>query len=167
MEIYTNEQWEKDRTFKAVAGQEVTEEIYLHMLNCMPPKNIPKSKAEQALHDYRIPVHAGFLMGEPHDTNSSGEELYLAFGMYDFGSGLKREPRYFYLGLSIAEKELTGEYYYFDCMNAEVNKLFEVSAFENDKEAIATAANYEATLYRYKYIDGERISSKVLYEPCF
>lgn len=165
MSIYTKADWEKDRTFNAEAGQEISEEIYNDMLNCMPPENLPRSKAEQALQDYSIPVHAGFLMGEPHSCNKDGDQLYLAFGMNDYGKG----KHYYYLGLSIKAPELHGKYYYFDCLNAVVNKYFLVSAFKDDNDAIKTAADYEATLYKYEFRHGERVSSAVLYDPwdCF
>lgn len=161
MKIYDREQWEKDREFKADPGQEITEDIYNEMLNCMPPKNLPRGKARQALQDYRIPVHAGFLMGEPHSTSPEGE-LYLAFGMNNYGKG----EHYYYLGLARPEKKLNGTYYYMDCMNAFVNDgLFPAKEFKDEQEAIQTAGNYEATLYKYEYRNGERVSSTVLYEP--
>lgn len=163
MGIYTREQWKSDRAFKAEPGQEITEDIYEEMLNCMPPRSLPKGKARQALQDYRIPVHAGFLMGEPHDHDTDGP-LYMAFGMNDYGRG----QRFYYLGLSRPAPELNGSYYFMDCMNAFVNDgLFPAGEFRDDADAIQTAANYEATLYRYEYRNGERISSKVLYEPAF
>lgn len=167
LKIYTMEEWEKDGSFKAEPGQQISEEIYNQMLNCMPPKSIPRGKAAQALQDYNIPVHAGFLMGEPHSHNEKGKALYLAFGKNDFGSGTRREPKYFYLGLSVAEQPIAdGFYYYFDCMNAFVNgNLFKAAEFKDDKEAISWGANYEADVYKYEYKNGERISSKMLYSP--
>ena len=51
-------------------------------------------------------------------------------------------------------------------MNAFVtDRYFEVSAFKNDADAISTAENYEATLYRLTYKHGERVKTVVLYEP--
>lgn len=164
--IYTMEQWTNDGTFSAEAGQEISADVYEQMLNCIPPENLPRNKARQALQDYDIPVHAGFLMGEPHSTDGDGHLLYLAFGMNDYGKGKK----YYYLGLSIKEPELNGDYYFFDCLNAFVSdRYFEVSAFKGDADAISTAANYEATLYRYTYVHGERTKRTVLYDPwaCF
>jgi hypothetical protein len=73
MELYTMEQWKADRTFKAEPGQEIAADVYEQMLNCMPPKTLPQEKARQALQDYKIPVHAGFLMGEPHSASPEGE----------------------------------------------------------------------------------------------
>lgn len=63
---------------------------------------------------------------------------------------------------------LNGKYYFMDCMNAFINNgLFRSEEFEDDQEAIQTAANYEATLIEYIYENGKRISSRVLYEPQF
>lgn len=165
MSIYDKAQWAADRSFNAAAGQEITEDIYNEMLNCMPPMTLPRNKARQALQDYDIPVHAGFLMGEPHSNDKDGL-LYLAFGMNDYGKG----KHYYYLGLSHAAKRINGTYYYLDCLNAFVNDgYFKASEFKDEQEAIQTAANYEATLYKYEYKDGERISSALIYDPfkCF
>lgn len=62
---------------------------------------------------------------------------------------------------------LTGIYYSFDCMNAFLeDKLFPASAFASDREAIRTAANYEATLYKHTYNHlGVRTSTKTIYDP--
>lgn len=161
--IYTMQQWYTDRDFKAEPGQEITEDVYNEMLNVMPPKTIPAEKARQALQDFNIPVHAGFLMGEPTDSSPNGL-LYRAFGMNDYGKG----KHYYYLGLSLPARKLNGTYYHFDCMNAFVNDgMFNAAEFKNDAEAIQYAADYEATLYKYEYKDGDRISSAVLYEPRF
>lgn len=168
--IYTMKDWKAAGSFNAEPGQEIEADVYNEMLNCMPPKTIPSKTARIALEVYKIPVHAGFLMGEPHSTDKDGLELYLAFGMNDFGSGTRREPHYYYLGLTPAVQPIAdGYYYFFDCMNAFLNKLFTESAFEGDKDAIHTAADYEAILYKYKYENGERTESKTLYDPwgCF
>ena len=164
MEVYTMEQWNTDRDFKAVPGQEITEQIYDEMLNCMPPEDLPRNKAAQALDDYDIPVHAGFLMGEPHSTDADGRALYMAFGMHDYGKG----KHYYYLGLARAQERLNGQYYYFDCLNAIDNDgLLPAATFANDADAIRKAADYEATLYKCEYRDGERINSTMLYEPTY
>lgn len=161
MNIYTMEQWRADREFKAAPGQEIEAAIYDEMLNVLPPKDIPTEKARQALHDYNIPVHAGFLMGEPHSSDRHGQ-YYLAFGMNDYGKG----KHYYYLGLSLPARRLHGVYYHFDCMNAFVNDgIFKADEFKDDAEAIQYAADYEATLYKYEYKGGERVSTAVLYEP--
>lgn len=162
--IYSTEQWQRDGEFKAQPGQEITEQIYEEMFNCLPPRRLPRAKAKQALQDYDIPVHAGFLMGEPHSTGKTGP-LFLAFGKNDYGKG----PHYFYLGLSEPIKNIPdGSYYFMDCLNSFVNNgLFPAEEFDGDADAIQQAANYEATLYKYKYKYGERISSRVLYQPRF
>ncbi len=165
--IYSMEDWKQDRSFNAKPGQEISEDVYNEMLNCMPPKTLPSGKAEQALQDFSIPVHAGFLMGEPHSTDKeTGKELYLAFGMNDYGKG----KHYYYLGLSLPPVVLNGVYYFFDCLNAFVNHgYFKASEFKDDKEAVSFGANYEATVYKYEYKHGERVSSALLYDPwaCF
>ena len=165
--IYTKESWELDGSFSAEAGQEISAEVYNDMLNCMPPLSLPRATAEHALSVLKIPVHAGFLMGEPHSNDSAGQ-LYLAFGMNDYGKG----KHYYYLGLSHEEKRTpAGFYYCFDCLNAFVsNRLFKASAFENDQEAIDFGANYEATVYKLEFnAAGEKVSSALLYDPydCF
>lgn len=38
METYTMKKWSEDRTFKAVAGQHVTEEVFNSFLNDLPPE---------------------------------------------------------------------------------------------------------------------------------
>jgi len=82
--------------------------------------------------------------------------------MNDYGKG----KHYFYLGLSLPERRLNGIYYYFECMNAFVNDgLFMAAEFDGEEDAIKHAADYEATLYKYEFKDGERISSEIVYEP--
>lgn len=159
--IYTMEQWTADREFRADPGQEITEDVYNEMLNAMPPATLPREKAEQALQDYKVPVHAGFLMGEPTTASKDGP-LYRAFGMNNYGKG----AHYYYLGLSLPVKRRTGTYYFMECMNAFVNDgLFPADQFQTDAEAIRTAADYEATLYKQEWRDGERISSHCIYSP--
>ena len=85
-DIYTMKQWESDRVFSAVAGQEIEQEIYLQMLNCLPPIDLPKAARDNA----QRYIFAGFMMGEPYDSYK-GNLRYMAFG----NSGNK----YYYLGL--------------------------------------------------------------------
>ena len=163
MALYTMEQWTADGTFNAEPGQEITADVYEAMLNCMPPGKLPREKARQALRDYGIPVHAGFLMGEPHSSDKRGQ-YYLAFGMYDYGKG----KHYYYLGLSLPARQIPdGIYYFMDCMDFVNDGLFPQSEFNDDADAIQTAANYEATLYKYEYRNGAQINSTVLYQPRF
>lgn len=63
------------------------------------------------------------------------------------------------------DTQADGTYYYLECMNAHVNGLYPVSDFQSDQEAIRTAADYEATLYRQEYIKGELKATSVLYDP--
>ena len=153
-------QWEQDRHFSANVGQEIEEQVYINMKECTEPKRLPKARAEFALQKLRIPVHAGFLMGQPVKTNT-GKMLYLAFGMNDYGKG----KHFYYLGACDKEPELNGVFYFFDCMNAMVNKLFKETAFENDKEAIAFGANYEAVVLKYTYENDEPVTIETLYDP--
>ena len=57
-----------------------------------------------------------------------------------------------------------GLYYRLDCMNALASGLYKASDFTGDEEAIETASNYEATLTKEEYRNGERLSSKLLYD---
>lgn len=161
MNVYTMEQWQADGDFKAQPGQEIAAAVYNEMRETVPPLPIPGRKAEQALEAYSIPVHDGFLMGEPTKESPDGL-LYRAFGMNDYGKG----KHYFYLGLSLPAEMRTGTFYFMECMNAFINDgLFPAAEFKDDADAIQTAADYEATLYRQEWKDGERISSVLLYEP--
>ena len=58
-----------------------------------------------------------------------------------------------------------GLYYRLNCMNALASGLYKASDFTGDEEAIETASNYEATLTKEEYRNGERLSSKLLYGP--
>ena len=80
MKIYTYEDWAKDRSFKAVAGQEIEESIYYEMFNVMPIQSLKESHG----------CTAGFRTTEPY-THENGKALYMAFG--------KRDGKYYYLGL--------------------------------------------------------------------
>ena len=164
MSLYSMSDWRAAGSFDAEPGQEITGEVYNAMRDCIPPRSMPRETARAAMDKYRIPVHEGFLMGEAHSTDENGRPLYLAFAMNEYG----REKRYYYIGLSAPYKPLHGKYYYFDCMNAFVNDgLFPAAEFTSDAEAISKAADYEATLYKYEYSHGDRISTETLYEPLF
>lgn len=172
--VYTAEQWKKDRIFNAKPGQEIDEEIYFEMLNALPPESLPRKKAVEALEVYNIPIHKGFLMGEPHSCDKEGNQLYAAFGMNDFGKSINhKEPRYYYLGLSRKAPELDGIYYYFDCLGLIFDErrtglpdnVAPAKTFEDDDDAIRHAADFEATLYKAEYKNGEEVNTVVLYEP--
>ena len=82
---YTGEDWARDESFAAAPGQEVTEEIYNQMLDCMPPIRLPRCKRTQG-------YTAGFLMGEPTSSDlTTGKSLFSAFG--------KCGGRYYFIGL--------------------------------------------------------------------
>lgn len=83
--IYTMEQWEKDGSFSAEIGQEVSEEVYEQMYYCMPPLRLPRECG----------YFSGFRMGEAYtheQSKKTGEMLahYAAFG--------KRDGKYYFLG---------------------------------------------------------------------
>lgn len=70
-----------------------------------------------------------------------------------------------------------GIYYYFDCLDGllgdklltppEVAEILHGRPADlTEKDLIKVAANYEATLYRQEYKDGELINDKLLYD-CF
>ena len=55
--------------------------------------------------------------------------------------------------------------YRFECMNSYIDGLRRAEDFSSEKEAIETASNYEATLTRLIYHNGECIASELLYDP--
>ena len=74
------------------------------------------------------------------------------------------------------EEKLNGTYYLFDCLDGVIGdrlltleELRQAMTWENvtytEKDVKRIAMDYEATLYRYKYIDGEVKESKMLYDP--
>lgn len=60
---------------------------------------------------------------------------------------------------------LNGQYYYFECMNADVEGIYPAIKFKDDAEAIRIAADYEATVYKKEYKDGELMNSNIIYDP--
>lgn len=81
MAVYTSEDWRNDKTFKAKAGQEITEEVYEEMFNVLPPLHLKNSCG----------CEVGFRVSEPYEHDDNGKALYMAFG--------KRNGKYYYLGL--------------------------------------------------------------------
>lgn len=158
--IYTVEQWKQDKTFQAQPGQPISADLYSEMLNALPPLDLPPETALQALHEYDIPIHSGFLMGEPHSCDRSGRLLYLAFGMNDTGKG----PNYYYIGLTPAIEPLHDLYYCFDSMD-DLDGPQPAANFTSEADAIRAAADHEATLYRQEYNRGDQISCVLLYDP--
>ena len=71
-----------------------------------------------------------------------------------------------------------GTFYYFDCMDGNLGEKqltpAEISEIETgsradlaERDIIRIAANYEATLYRQEYDNGELIKESVLYDAAF
>ena len=89
--VYTSSRWKKDRRFSAREGQEITEEVYNMMMNCLPPFRLPVAKANEIFIRYGIRIRAGFLMSEPYCNDQEGF-LFMAFGT-DGDS-------YYYLGMA-------------------------------------------------------------------
>lgn len=158
MGIYSMEQWERDQVFKAAPGQQIDGAIYERMLNCTPPRDLSR----EALENTDTPVHAGFLMGEPHDHDQTGAR-FLAFGMNDYGKG----PKYFYLGLAHDDRLLNGTYYCFDSIGEDIDPLQPAGAFQSDRDAIQAAMNYESKLFKVTYKAGKVTASERLYTPQF
>ena len=94
-EIYTREQWCKDRSFSATAGQEVEEEIFWEMYEVMPPLRLPQN--EQGF-------TKGFRVSEPYchqKSKKTGEFLpyYAAFG--------GKDGKYYFIGYMNKYGEIT------------------------------------------------------------
>lgn len=71
---YTRENWHADRSFNAVPGQEITEEIYEEMFEVMPPYRLPRCKRTEG-------CVSGFLVSEAATIDwRTGKDLYSAFG---------------------------------------------------------------------------------------
>lgn len=163
MNVYTSKQWAEDGSFKAAPGQEIEEAVYNELFNVMPPLPLPRVATTKAQELYNIPVHAGFMMGEPQRHDEQGA-LFLAFGRNNYGKG----EHYFYLGQYHREKYPTGDFYMMECMNAFVDgRLIPAADFGTREEAVRMAANYEATLYYLRLEDGHTISKETLYTPQF
>ena len=79
--IYTEADWIRDGTFKAVPGQEVEEGIYWESYECLPPLPLPKAKRAEGF--------KGFMVSEPY-AHRNGRAVYAAFG--------RKEGRFFFLG---------------------------------------------------------------------
>ena len=56
-------------------------------------------------------------------------------------------------------------YYQFNCMNSYVAGLYKAEEFSSEEEAIRKASDYEATLIKHIYENGERVASILLYDP--
>ncbi len=163
--MYTMEDWRRDGTFNASPGQEISEEIYNEMFNALPPLNLPRNTAEYALEKLNVPVHAGFMMGEPYESNAKDGILFLAFGMNDYGKG----KHFFYLGLGHKDKPVkNGTYYFFESVEGlQDDGLVKASKDIDDVKAIRFAQEREATAYKLTYWQGNVTSKETLYVPMF
>ena len=158
--VYNLDALSIDGVFKASPGQEITEDLYNKMRAEGKPHSLPKTMAESFKKMHRLTVRYGFLAHEPIDNKFPKCPLYRAFGV----CGRGRAKRYYYLGLSLPCRN--GTYYQLRCMNAFVDgKMFKEDAFGSRDEAIAFAANYEATLTLLVYDDGTVKSSEAIYTP--
>ncbi len=82
--VYTCDDWARDESFAAIPGQEIAEDVYDEMFNCMPPLYLPRCERTR-------PFSAGFMMGEPNGTEPrTCKTTYLAFG--------KTGNRYYFIG---------------------------------------------------------------------
>lgn len=165
MDIYTKEDWQRDQRFGAEPGQEITEEIYNEMYNVLPPLRLPRNTAEYALKELKVPVHAGFMMGEPYDSNQKDGVLFMAFGMNDYGKG----KHYFYLGLGHMDKPVkNGTYYFFDSIESFPDDgLVKATKDMDDTKAVKIAQRKEASVYKITYSNGNVTSKDPLYIPMF
>jgi len=80
MQIYTEEQWEKDCTFKAKPGQEVSRSVYFEMRDVLPPLKWNEPGFSEC-----------FRVGEPYSHDNNGRAYSHAFGM--------KGSKYFYIGI--------------------------------------------------------------------
>lgn len=56
-------------------------------------------------------------------------------------------------------------FYVLSCGNSQAAGTYPETAFSGPAEAIQTAADYEATLYRVTYQDGQQTGAQLLYSP--
>lgn len=71
MEVYTMEQWNLDKEFKAQIGQEVSDEVFEEMRDCVPPAYYSQGIMQ---------------VGEPYDADAETyENLYATFVRTDNG----------------------------------------------------------------------------------
>lgn len=83
--VYTSDDWSRHKSFGAVPGQEVTEDVYEYMFNVMPILSLPRCGIVRQ-------YDCGWMVSEPatHDPQT-GRSLYNAFG--------KRGGRFYFIGL--------------------------------------------------------------------
>ena len=77
MAAYTRQDWQRDKTFAALPGQEIEPEIYDHMLNALPPLRLPRCPQTDGF-------IAGFMLGEPWDSDPETGRKSLLSGRWLF-----------------------------------------------------------------------------------
>lgn len=82
-EIYTKEDWHRDRSFSATPGQEVEEEIYQRMYDILPILPLPVRRET-------VGYDSGFCVSEPASTDEKGRETFSAFA--------QKNGHFYYLG---------------------------------------------------------------------
>ena len=101
MEKITMQEWEKVGSWEVVTKGKtlplrVSEEIYWHFLECLPPQEQGKTRA--SFYKQPLPVQEYFLVGEPY-THINEKPVYACFcRAYD--------SKYFFLGYLPEEKSL-------------------------------------------------------------
>lgn len=90
--VYTREDWEFDRTFGAMIGQEISADIYEEMYNCLPPLLLNGGALAK-----RLGVSCGFRVGEPTTYAKSIKtgEFTAFYGAYGRTADRKH---YYFLG---------------------------------------------------------------------
>lgn len=162
--VYTAHRWEDDGELKAEPGQEIDEQIYNDMFNVLPPLPLPRAATAETWKRYRIPIHGGFMMGEPITSDSEKGLQYMAFGFNGFGHGEK----YFYLGLYPEEPKKQGTYYFFeDLDDMEGDGLRPAADFADDAAAIRYAIDHETGVKRMTFEGGELAEQVALYTPAY
>jgi len=82
MKIYDQAQWTEDKTFKAKPGQQITEEVFEHFLNCLPPICWRNGQ---------------FLCSEPYDANTGN-------GHFRYNAFMQIGDKYYYAGLKTRQQ---------------------------------------------------------------
>lgn len=83
--VYDYDDWVSDASISAAAGQEISEDIYYHMFDVLPPLHLPRNE-RTAEYD------AGFLVSEPNSADPCGNGiLYAGYG--------QKGNHYYFIGL--------------------------------------------------------------------
>ncbi len=92
MKKYTREDWSIDGNFSAEIGQEIEEEIYWQMYDCLPPFSLTGGTPLNR----KLGIVAGFRVGEPyiHDEYCNGKE----YGAFYSAFGKTADGKFYFLG---------------------------------------------------------------------